>query len=92
MMTTVAPGGACPLWRKFLKRVTDDDPELEKFLQLICGYSLTGEIREQVLLFLYGKGGNGKTVFIETIAGTLGDYHTTAPTDAAGYKERPAPD
>ena len=33
---------------------------------------------EHALFFLYGTGGNGKSVFIDTIAGILGGYHTTA--------------
>ena len=81
MMTAVAPGGECLLWHKFLETVTGGDSELQKFLQVACGYALTGSTREQILLFLHGKGQNGKTVFIETISNVLGDYHTTAPME-----------
>jgi putative DNA primase/helicase len=34
-----------------------------------------------VLFFLYGTGANGKGVFVNTLAGILGDYATTAPLD-----------
>jgi putative DNA primase/helicase len=77
-VTTVAPSGDCPLWRQFLKRVTGKDAELEKFLQRVCGYALTGDTREDALFFFYGTGANGKSVFLRTIAGILGDHHTTA--------------
>jgi putative DNA primase/helicase len=80
-MTAVAPGGACPLWRKFLKTVTGNDADLEKYLQVAAGYSLTGLTSEEVLLFLFGHGQNGKSVFIRTISGVLGTYHTTAPIE-----------
>ena len=80
-MTAVAPGGACPLWHKFLETVTGDNPGLEKYLQVACGYSLTGLTVEEVLLFLHGQGQNGKSVFIRTISGVLGSYHTTAPVE-----------
>ncbi|WP_373503766.1 phage/plasmid primase, P4 family [Aestuariivirga sp.] len=33
------------------------------------------------LFFLYGLGANGKSVFIDTLAGVLGDYHKTAPIE-----------
>ena len=65
----------------FLDTVTGGDKELIRFLQVCCGYALTGSTREQILLFLWGRGGNGKSVFIETITGAMGDYHTGAPMD-----------
>jgi putative DNA primase/helicase len=33
------------------------------------------------MFFLYGKGANGKTVFMRTISDVLGDYHVAAPMD-----------
>jgi putative DNA primase/helicase len=97
-MTAVAPSkNGCPLWYKFLNTVTGSSIELQKFLQVTCGYSLTGLTREQVVWFLFGGGRNGKSVFIKTIACVFGNYHTTAsmemfmeskferhPTDLAG--------
>jgi putative DNA primase/helicase len=80
-MTAVAPGGACSLWRKFLETVTGDNPGLEKYLQVATGYSLTGLTTEEVLLFLYGQGQNGKSVFIRAVSGMLGSYATTAPME-----------
>ena len=79
--TTVSAGGECPLWDAFLKRVTNDDAELAAFLQRICGYCLTGSTKEHALFFLHGTGANGKSVFIDTVAGILGDYHRTAPIE-----------
>ncbi len=80
-ITAAAPEGECPLWRAFLERVTNGDTELELFLQRVVGYALSGNTREHALFFLYGTGANGKSVFINTIAGVLGDYHTTASMD-----------
>jgi putative DNA primase/helicase len=98
-LTAVGPGGKCELWLRFLNRVTDGDAELASFLQRVIGYSLTGSTREHALFFLYGTGGNGKSVFLSTIAGLLGDYAKTAhmsaftvskteqhPTDLAGLR------
>jgi putative DNA primase/helicase len=76
-ITAAAPDTGCltPLWTKFLKTVTSDDEELQKYLQRACGYWLTGDTSEQELFFFYGTGSNGKGVFIRTISGILHDYH-----------------
>jgi putative DNA primase/helicase len=77
-LTATAPGGECPQWLSFLKTITDNDSDLQKFLQRVAGYSLTGSIREHALFFGYGTGGNGKGVFINTITGIMGDYAAVA--------------
>jgi putative DNA primase/helicase len=80
-ITTVAPSGDCPQWLQFLDRITAGNSELQKFLQRICGYALTGLSIEDVLFFLYGTGANGKSVFLKTIAGILGEHHKAAPME-----------
>lgn len=76
--TAVSPGGDCPLWHAFLDRVTDGDVSLQDYLQRVCGYCLTGLTREHVLFFLFGTGANGKSVFVNTVAGMMGDYAVVA--------------
>jgi putative DNA primase/helicase len=82
-LTAVAPAGTidCPRWLQFLYEATNGDQALIDFLQQFCGYSLTGDTKEHALLFIYGGGGNGKSVFQNTIAGILGDYATAAAMD-----------
>lgn len=80
-ISAVAPGGECPAWRQFLLRVTDGSLELQRFLQRMAGYALTGSTREHALFFGHGRGANGKSVFTSTIAGILGDYATSAPIE-----------
>lgn len=80
-ITAVSPGGDCPLWRAFLRRVTADDEALAAYLQRLAGYALTGITTEEQLAFLYGTGGNGKSKFIGALIGLLGDYHKTAPIE-----------
>jgi phage/plasmid-associated DNA primase len=63
-----------PIWTGFLDRITAGDKDIVGFLQRFCGYCLTGVTTEQVLAFFYGTGANGKSVFVGTIAGILGDY------------------
>jgi putative DNA primase/helicase len=44
------------------------------YLKRLVGMSLTGDITEQQLQFLYGTGQNGKSTFLNTILALLGDY------------------
>lgn len=79
--TAVSPGGDCPKWREFLQQVTNDDDNMQAYLQRLAGYCLTGTFSEQMFAFLYGHGGNGKGVFIRQLIGLMGDYATTASMD-----------
>jgi putative DNA primase/helicase len=76
-----APGTLAPTWQRFLNEATGGDHELIAFLQRWAGYCLTGETIEHALMFVYGPGGNGKTVFVNTLAGILGSYGTVSPMD-----------
>lgn len=67
-------GEDCPLWRRFLLEIFGYDEELIRFVQKACGYSMTGEISEQCLFFLYGAGRNGKTTFLKVLSDIFGDY------------------
>jgi putative DNA primase/helicase len=67
------------MWRMFLSVTFGRDGELVAYLQRLVGYSATGTIGPHVLPFAHGSGGNGKGVFLEGVAGVLGDYATTAP-------------
>jgi putative DNA primase/helicase len=77
-ITSVAPGSDCPLWLKFLGRVFSGDAGLISFAQRMLGYSLTGSIRDHALFFLYGTGGNGKGVFLNTWHRIMADYSRVA--------------
>jgi putative DNA primase/helicase len=77
-----APEGTpCPMWSSFLNKAMGDKQELIDYLQRVCGYCLTGFIKEHALFFLYGTGANGKSVFINTLRGIFGTHHTTAPIE-----------
>ena len=52
LLTIIAPVRAnrsakCPLFKKFLKRITGGDAGLRTFIQKAVGYSLTGSTTEQ---------------------------------------------
>lgn len=65
-------------WLKFLREATGSDAALIRYLQQWCGYSLTGDTSEEQFLFIFGPGGNGKTVFLNLTTWTLNDYARTA--------------
>ena len=93
-VTAVAPAARaeCPRWLRFLEEATGKDKELVGFLQRWSGYCLTGSTREHALVFCYGPGGTGKTVFLNTVAGIFGDYATNAAMEtftASKYESHP---
>ncbi len=100
-VTGVSPDANCSIetWIRFLDRTAGGDADLVAFMQRVAGYSLTGDTSEHALFFLYGTGGNGKSVFVNALTGCIGDYAKTAaietftassadrhPTDLAGLR------
>lgn len=86
-----APPGARPArWLAFLDEVFAGDAELIAFMQRAAGYALTGSTAEHKLLFLYGGGRNGKSVYLNTLAALWADYarRAAAATFIASQTER----
>jgi putative DNA primase/helicase len=69
-----------PLWEKFLEWCLPE-PELRSFVQRMIGYSMTGDVSEQALFFLYGTGANGKSTLLNAIMRIFGDYAREISTD-----------
>ncbi len=67
-----APDPAKPptMWMTFLERFAPD-PAVRSYLQRLAFYFLTGDTGEQAFFNLWGPGKNGKTTFIEVIAGLI---------------------
>ncbi len=72
--TPFVESATCPIFQAFLARATGGDIELEAYLQRLIGYTLTGSAIEHCLGFLYGRGRNGKSTFLETMQSLTGDY------------------
>jgi putative DNA primase/helicase len=66
-------------WLRFLGESLPQ--ELIPYAQELLGYSCLGVVLDHILPFLYGLGGNGKTVFLEVPSRLLGDYAAPAPAD-----------
>lgn len=83
---TYDPKASCPTWISFLESIMKDEEgnvkdELIQFLQKAIGYTLTGDISEQVVFFLWGTGRNGKSTFINIVKEILGDYGKQTNSD-----------
>src|ERR1039458_5020345 len=76
----------CPQFEKFLHEIFDGDTELIGFVQRIAGYLLTGSTQEQVAIWFFGPGGNGKSVLLNIFQFVLGDYAVTLPAYALQQK------
>jgi P4 family phage/plasmid primase-like protien len=61
-------------FRSFLLEIFDNDAELIDWLHRWCGYLLTGLTIEQIFVFFFGLGANGKSVFAELLKYCMGDY------------------
>ena len=72
---------AAPTWLQFLNSTFAGDAELIGFVQRAVGYSLTGDVREQVLLICHGVGSNGKSVFLNILRKLLGNLAWQAAPD-----------
>lgn len=66
-----------PQWLAFLEQTFDDDQELIRYVQRVCGYLLTGITREQCFWINFGDGGNGKSVIQLVMSRLMGDYAAT---------------
>ncbi|MDQ5911060.1 MAG: putative primase/helicase [Pseudomonadota bacterium] len=72
---------AAPTWLQFLNSTFSGDADLIGFVQRAVGYSLTGDVREQVLLICHGVGSNGKSVFLNILQKLLGALAFQAAPD-----------
>jgi len=93
LLTKLAPVRAnrrakCPLFKRFLRRITGGDAGLRTFIQKTVGYSLTGSTTEQAFFFVHGKSGNnGKSTLVNLIRDMLGDYGCHTPTETLLTKQ-----
>ncbi len=78
------PKATCPRFDRFMDEVQppDDGRAVQRFLDQWAGLSLTGDISEQKLTFHYGKGRNGKSVWVNTISFVAGDYADSIPVES----------
>jgi len=78
--TAYCSTAGCPHFMQFLEEVLPD-PEVRGFLQQYMGYCLTGRVDIHSILFLVGKGANGKSVFLSVMRHIFGPYAKYANPD-----------
>jgi putative DNA primase/helicase len=82
------PAAKAPTWDRFVAEVFDHNEELIAFVQRAIGYTLTGDVREQVFFLCYGSGANGKSTFLDTLAWLFGDYAYATPFSTFELNQR----
>ena len=73
-------------WLAFIDEIMDGEKEDVEYLQKLTGYILWGKRPEQIVQFFMGDGGDGKSVFLETLRKLLGDYQITLPAVSLSAK------
>jgi len=67
------PEAAAPTWERALAEWLPD-PETRSYFQRIVGEAAVGQVRDHVLVLIYGDGGNGKGTAIGALAKVFGPY------------------
>ncbi len=62
---TVSDDSAEDEWLAVLRRISNGDAELERTLQDVVGYALSGSSDLRTILWFYGEGGTGKSTISE---------------------------
>lgn len=70
-----------PEWARHMETVLPNS-EVRRFFQMCSGYGLTGEITEQCIFLLQGKGGDGKSTTMDVLRQHLGDYGAVAGVES----------
>lgn len=78
---TIDPTQGAELWAQFIADITRGDLDLAAYLQRLAGYCATGVTTEDLLVYKFGPGANGKSSFAEAVAHALGDYARQFPPE-----------
>lgn len=66
-------------FEKFIDEIMQGDTEKAKYLQKVCGLSLTADTSNEQCWLLYGATTrNGKSTLVETVSHVIGDYASAA--------------
>jgi putative DNA primase/helicase len=78
------------MFERFLAEATSLAPEIRNFLQVCAGLTLLGRNVREIIVFLLGDAGSGKTTLMEALAAALGEYAETADIDSFLMTDRNA--
>jgi putative DNA primase/helicase len=74
--TDFAPDAVSEAWNAYLARFLPD-PEVQRYVQKIAGYTLFGANPERKMFFMQGGTSTGKTTFVNAFNAALGQYAGT---------------
>jgi len=71
-------GARSQLWEDFVKEAFPN-PSVRRYVQVAAGYTMLGDPNQDIVMFLIGRGGSGKSTFIGTLEKVFGNYAGTVP-------------
>ena len=73
------PTAICPRFEQFISEIMSGNQDFIDLMQTWLGYFLLGDNPDNALLFMQGRGANGKSVLMNVIQKLLGNYCNTVP-------------
>jgi P4 family phage/plasmid primase-like protien len=67
------PGVDLAIWTSFLGNTVKDYANVDAWLQMAAGYSISGFTNEEVMFYVFGPGRSGKGTFTNAFLATLGE-------------------
>lgn len=77
------PDAECPEWEKFINDITDEDGKRYENLQYLPGYALMPHCKFQKIFILLGKGGNGKSIYLNVLEKLFGKQNVSTVEPAS---------
>ena len=85
--TEYDPNASYARWAQFLEEIMPDD-RVRDFLHIFLGHCLTGDVSSQIMPIFHGRGANGRSCMLGTLAHVLGsDYYMTGSRNLLMVKQ-----
>jgi len=70
-----------PTWETSISEIFSGIQPLVECFQRVCGYAMVGQVMQSILVVMTGRGRNGKSMIIETLAKVLGPLSGAIPSE-----------